>query len=172
MANLLSAAKDAIEAVKFMDGTASKVLPDEIASIVKLHAKIAIASAFIPVGGLDMAAATANVWTMYIRINNKLGLKFSDNVMKSIGSAVVSNLAQNAGLLAIAAGLKWTGLGYFPAVATMTGALYALTLTSGIIYLNALALMARNDNDIDKSIREALKDKNTINENLNSKIKK
>lgn len=54
----------------------------------------------------------------------------------------------------------------------MTGALYALTLTSGIIYLKALTLMARNDSDIDSAVKEALKDKNTINEHLNSKIKK
>ena len=57
-------------------------------------------------------------------------------------------------------------------IATMTGALYALTLTSGIIYLKALTLMARNDSDIDSAVKEALKDKNTINEHLNSKIKK
>lgn len=172
MANLISYAKDAIMAVQMMDGAAGKVLPEQIASIVKNHAKIAVATAFIPIGGLDIAAATANVWTMYARINSKLELCFSENVMKSIGSAIVSNLTQNAGIIAIAAALKWTGASLIASIATMTGALYALTLTSGIIYLKALTLMARNDSDIDSAVKEALKDKNTINEHLNSKIKK
>lgn len=172
MANILSIAKDAIAAVQFMDGTAKKVLPEEIASVVTMHAKIAVASAFIPVGGLDMAAATANVWTMYIRINSKLGLNFSQNTMKSIGSAVISNLAQNVGIMAIAAGLKWTGIGYLYSAGIMSGALYALTLTAGLIYLKSISLMTKNNNNLDKSVEEALQDKEIITEHLLKKVKK
>lgn len=171
MANVISIAKDAISAVQVMDGTANKVLPEDIASIVKLHAKIAAASAWLPVAGLDVVAATANVWTMYVRINNKLGLKFSENKMKSIGSAVVSNLAQNIAVIAAGEVAKASipFIGNLWAGAAMTGALYAMTLTSGYIYLKAISIMAQNDGDIDKGLQDALKDKNTINELLKTK---
>lgn len=152
----------AIKAYQAINATAAYVLPEEIVKIVKCHAGLAVATAFIPFGGLDMVAATANVWTMYVRINNKLGINFSDNKMKSIGSAVVSNLVQNLGVLAVVEGLKWTGFGYIPAVAILTGALYALTITAGWVYLKSIANMALYDGDIEKSMKEALKDKADI----------
>ena len=105
MANIYSVAIQAIDAYKRLNDAAKYVLPEDIEKIVKKHAAIAVATAFIPVGGLDMVAATANVWTMYVRINNALGIKFSDNKMKSIGSAVVSNLVQNLGIAAVAVAL-------------------------------------------------------------------
>lgn len=162
----------AIQAYKAINETAAYVLPEDIVKIVKCHAGLAVASAFIPVGGLDMVAATANVWTMYVRINNKLGIKFSDNKMKSIGSAVVSNLVQNLGILAVAGGLKWTGFGYFASVAILTGALYALTITAGWVYLKSIANMALYDGDIEKSMKEALKDKADIKKIYDANKKK
>lgn len=162
MANIYSVAVQAIDAYKRINDAAKYVLPEDIEKIVKKHAAIAVATAFIPVGGLDMVAATANVWTMYVRINNALGIKFSDNKMKSIGSAVVSNLVQNLGVAAVAVALKWSPIAYIPSVAVLTGALYGLTMTSGWVYLKALANMALNDNDIERSIKDTLKDKASI----------
>ncbi|MCH5174558.1 MAG: DUF697 domain-containing protein [Prevotellaceae bacterium] len=107
MANIYSVAVQAIDVYKRLNDAAKYILPEDIEKIVKKHAAIAVATAFIPIGGLDMVAATANVWTMYVRINNALGVKFSDNKMKSIGSAVVSNLVQNLGITAVAVALKW-----------------------------------------------------------------
>ena len=89
------AAKNAIAAYKKINSIAANVMPEEIEKIVLRHAKIAFATAFIPIGGLDILAATANIWAMYVCINNALGLKFSDNLIKSIGSAIVSNIVQN-----------------------------------------------------------------------------
>ena len=164
MANIYSVAVQAIDAYKRLNDAAKYVLPEDIEKIVKKHAAIAVATAFIPVGGLDMVAATANVWTMYVRINNALGVKFSDNKMKSIGCAVVSNLVQNLGVAAVAVALKWNPISYLASVAILTGALYALTMTSGWVYLKALANMALNDNDIEHSIKETLKDKASISQ--------
>jgi uncharacterized protein (DUF697 family) len=155
---LYAAAMQAVEAYKKMNAAACYVLPEDVVQIVKRHAGIAVVTAFIPIGGLDMVAATANVWTMYLRINNALGINFAENKMKSVGSAVVSNLVQNLGILAIAAGLKWTGFGYFQSVAIMTGALYALTLTAGWVYLKSIANMALYDGDIEQSMKEALRE--------------
>ena len=164
MANLYSVALQAIDAYKKINDAAKYVLPEYIEKIVRKHAAIAVATAFIPVGGLDLVAATANVWTMYVRINNALGVKFSDNKMKSIGSAVVSNLVQNLGVAAVAMALKWNPISYIASVAVLSGALYGLTITSGWVYLKALTNMALNDGDIDRSIKEALKDKASISQ--------
>ncbi|MDE7089036.1 MAG: YcjF family protein, partial [Prevotella sp.] len=170
--NLYSIAVQAIDAYKRINSAAEYVLPDDIVKIVKKHAKIAVATAFIPIGGLDMAAATVNVWTMYVRINKSLGIKFSENKMKSIGSAIASNLVTNLGIAAIAAGLKWTGVGYFASVAVLTGALYALTITAGWVYLKALTNMALHDSDIDEAVRDVLKDKSEITKVYNENKKK
>lgn len=164
MANLYSVALQAIDAYKKINDAAKYVLPEDIEKIVRKHAAIAVATAFIPIGGLDLVAATANVWTMYVRINNALGVKFSDNKMKSIGSAVVSNLVQNLGVAAVVVALKWNPISYVASVAVLTGALYGLTITAGWVYLKALTNMALNDGDIDRSIKEALKDKASISQ--------
>ena len=170
--NLIEIAKEAISAVDFMDGTARRVLPEDIAKLVNKRAKYAVVSAWIPIGGLDLAAATINIWTMYFKINQMLGLKFSENTVKSIASAVVSNLAQNVAVAGVAAGLKYTGVGYFPAAGTMSVAVYVMTQTSGWIYLKAISLMARNDGKIDASVKEVLKDKESINAYLDQNKKK
>lgn len=164
MANLYSVALQAIDAYKKINDAAKYVLPEDIEKIVRKHAALAVATAFIPIGGLDLVAATANVWTMYVRINNALGVKFSDNKMKSIGSAVVSNLVQNLGVAAVVVALKWNPISYVASVAVLTGALYGLTITAGWVYLKALTNMALNDGDIDRSIKETLKDKASISQ--------
>ena len=171
MSNLLSVSIQAIEASQKINKVADNVLPEDIVKIVKAHAAIAVGTAFIPIGGLDIAATTANVWAMYIRINNKLGIKFSDNKMKSIGSAVISNLVQNLGMLALVSALKWNPLTIVASIAVMTGALYALTMTSGWVYLKALSNMALHDGDIEASIKETLKDKAEITKIYNENKK-
>ena len=155
-------AKRAIAALKKIDSVASGVLPEDIEKVVLRHAKIAFASAFIPIGGLDVIAATANVWAMYISINNTLGLKFSDHLLKSIGSAIVSNIVQNVGLMSVISALKWNPVSWPISVAILTSSLYALTIASGWIYLTALANMAQHDNDITSPVKDILRNKADI----------
>ena len=64
---LLRSAKNLVET---MDKMADKNLPEEITEIVKLHAKLAVGSAFIPLPGIDVAASATSIWTMYLRINS------------------------------------------------------------------------------------------------------
>ena len=171
--SVLSVAQDAIKAVGIMDGASAKVLPEDIANLVNLRAKVAVVSAWIPIGGLDIAAATANVWSMYFKINKMLGLKFSENKVKSIASAVISNLVQNIALSGVMAGLKYVpGIGYVAAASVMSATLYALTQTSGWIYLKALSSMARNDDDISSSVKRVLKDKESIDNFIKQNKKK
>ncbi len=129
----------AVLAVKSLDREMRTTLPDEIVDCIQLHAGLAVAAAWIPVGGLDVAALTANIWTMYVRINKLLGISFSENMMKSIGSAVAANLASNLAITGVAAVLK-----YIPLVGTVTGGavmsatMYGTTIGAAWIYLMAI----------------------------------
>lgn len=62
-----------------------------------------LAANIVPsVGGLAAAAAqTGLVWALYVKINKALKIDLSENVMKFVGSALLSNLILNAGTLII-----------------------------------------------------------------------
>jgi hypothetical protein len=60
-----------MELVKLMDKAADTSLPKQIVDVVKLHSKLAVGSAWIPVPGADVAAGAANIWGMYARISDK-----------------------------------------------------------------------------------------------------
>lgn len=93
----------------------------DLAQIVKTHALGAAASgvgvAWLPgVGsGASLVAMVGFIWSMYFRINHRLGLKFSKVAVKSLASAVLSNLMQSAlsivGSVALATALSFTGIG-------------------------------------------------------------
>lgn len=165
----------AIKAVESFDKSMSSELSGEIVDAIHTHAGIAVASAWIPVSGLDIAALTANIWTMYVRINKKLGISFSENMMKSIGSAVGANLASNLAMTGIGSALKFIpGIGTIAGGIIMSAAMYGTTVGAGWIYLTALTnwvkkgkssaddlkgciddVMAQNKDDIDSVIKEA-----------------
>lgn len=135
----------AIKLTEALNWIADESLPGKLAGIVKLHAVIAVGSALIPIPGADVAAATANIWTMYVRINRESGLPFSENVMKSVGVGVATNLGTGVvGVLAVALLLKlipiWGSAG---GAAIMGATVYGVTLASGIIYMNAIAKLLR-----------------------------
>lgn len=159
--HLLHAAHALVEA---LDKAADNALPQEIADVVKLHAKLAVGSAFIPVPGADIAAGATNIWTMYLRINGKIGMKFGESVLKTIASAVATNLASYAAVLAVGGALKFLpGIGSIGGALVMSTALYALTLTSGYIYLKALTALLKqdgivNDDRLKESIDSFIKD--------------
>jgi uncharacterized protein (DUF697 family) len=161
--------KSSIKLVQLMDKTADANLPREIADVVKLHSKLAVGSAWIPIPGADVAAGAATIWGMYVRINNKLSIPFGENVMKSIGSGVATNLASYAAMSGVASALKFIpGIGTIGGAVLMSATLYGLTLASGWIYLNALSLVATKKgntfsaSDISKAVNDLLKDKTTI----------
>ena len=161
--------KASIKLVRLMDKTADDNLPREIADVVKLHSKLAVGSAWIPVPGADIAAGAATIWGMYVRINNKLSIPFGENVMKSIGSGVATNLASYAAMSGVASALKFIpGIGTIGGAVLMSATLYGLTLASGWIYLNALSLVAAKKgnafsaSDISKAVNDLLRDKTTI----------
>ena len=131
--------------VKAMDRTADENLPKELAEIVKFHAKGAtissLSSAIPGVGAALSGLASAGfIWTMYTRINKLLGLKLADNILKTVASGVVINLAGYA-VVSFAAGTVLSfipGLGTIATIALVGAAVYAVTMVSGVVYLKIL----------------------------------
>lgn len=140
--HLLHACKELLEA---MDTTADKIYPNDISDVVKLHSKLAVGSAWIPVPGADVAAGAANIWSMYFRINNKLGMKFGESVIKTIASAVCTNLVSYAAVSGVGSALKFIpGIGSITGGIVMSAALYAVTIVSGYVYIQALTYLLKN----------------------------
>lgn len=136
----------AYELVQSLDKMTDDSLPQEIADVVKLHAKLAVGSAWVPVPGADVAAGAVNIWTMYLRINGKIGMKLGESILKTIASAVATNLASYAAVLAIGGALKFIpGIGSIGGAVVMSGALYAVTLASGYVYLKALTALLKKE---------------------------
>ncbi|MGN0016063.1 MAG: hypothetical protein ACI37O_01830 [Candidatus Avelusimicrobium sp.] len=139
---LLHAGKSLLEA---MDNVADENLPSGLADIVKFHAKGAtissLSSAIPGVGAALSGLASASfIWTMYTRINKMLGLKLADNILKTVASGVVTNLAGYA-VASFAVGTVLSlipGLGTVATIALVGSAVYAVTMVSGIVYLKIL----------------------------------
>lgn len=159
----------AVALVDALDKSAEKLLPQEIVDIVKLHSKLAVGSSLIPVPGVDVAAGAANIWGMYLRINSKVDLPVKENIVKTIGSGVATNLASYAAMVGVGSAIKAIpGLGTVAGTALIAASLYAITLCAGYVYLQALTLLAQrngknfNPSDISDAINEVLKRKDII----------
>ncbi|MBR4263996.1 MAG: hypothetical protein IKQ48_05420 [Paludibacteraceae bacterium] len=166
--------KVAIELVQALNKQADNMLPAEIADVVKTHSMLAVGAAWVPVPGADIAAAAATIWGMYARINKKIGLPFSENLLKSIASGVATNLASYAVGMGAASLLKFIpGIGTIGSAIAMSGVIYACTLVSGYVYLKALLLLAKKGNgnissaNLSDAIKEVLKDQSTIKNLMN-----
>ncbi|MDO5074691.1 MAG: hypothetical protein Q4D66_02245 [Bacteroidales bacterium] len=163
--------KSAVALVQLMNKTADQMLPEDIVGVIKQHSVMAVASAWIPVPGADVAAGAATMWGMYLRINSKLGLPFAENVIKSVGSGVATNLAGYAVGMGVASALKFIPvIGSIGGGIVMSATLYALTMASGYVYLQALLYLAQNKGtsfkaeDIQGAITHVLKNKAVIKE--------
>ena len=125
-----------------------KTLSQDLAEIVKIHALGAAASgvgvAWLPGVGSTaaLAAIVGFIWSMYFRINYRLGLKFSKVAVKSLASAILSNLMQavlsTVGSVALATVLSLTGFGNGAASLIMAALDYSVVMVGGILYLKLL----------------------------------
>lgn len=120
------------------------------------------------IGGIAaMLTQTGLVWTLYVKINNTLGIKTSENVMKFVGSAMITNIVTNAGTLiagyALAAVLSWIpvfGQASAAAIDILLG--YMLIYVSAVLYLGLLTKMmaAKGTFELDetKDTEQSIKD--------------
>lgn len=136
-------------------------LSQDLAEIVKTHALGAAASgvgvAWLPGVGSTAAltAMVAFIWSMYFRINYRLGLKFSKVAVKSLAAAVLSNLTQFAatvaGTVVLSTMLSLTGIGGMASSLIMASLDYAVVMVGGILYLkllNGVMRAGKNPNDM------------------------
>lgn len=161
--HILHAAK---ELVHVLNKSVDESLPEEIAEIVKTHsagaAAASVAAGWIPgAGGLAAAGICAGfVWTMYGRINSKIGLPLTDNLVKSLATGVATNLATGfVGALVLQTVFSiFPGLGSV-AASTIAGATgYALTLAAGYVYLKLLIELFLDGGDPTKMDESVLKE--------------
>ena len=146
---LTKAAAELLAVVKFADDTSEQIYPEDIADIVKLHSKIATGAALIPIPGVDALVGASAIWTMYGRINGCLGISLKENILKTIVSGVVTNLASFSVTLGVGSALKLIpGIGTIVGTTIMLGGLYVTTLLSGWVYIKVLTLIATKNNGI------------------------
>lgn len=163
-------------------------LGEDMARIVRQHAiasTVASVASAIPGAGsvACVAAQTAAVYSMYVRMNNVLGIHLSKNIVKSIASAVIANIATNAitligGIAASAALSMIPGAGSAASAVLMCGISYATVMIAGIVYAKTLSALAGSKRQIETmtedEIKKAVKDelgKRDINKDMKAFIK-
>lgn len=142
-----------------------KNLPEEISNILETHAIGAavagLGTAWFPGFGAA-AAVVANVgfvWSMYIRIGSKIGVPFSRNILKSVATAICTNLASNVvGYVVMASVFSlFPGIGSGAAAMTMAAIGFILTYSCGLIYIKVLTRLAKAHADFNDVSKEDLK---------------
>lgn len=158
-------AKAGIALCKALHKTGPQVMGQEIADIVEKHsigaAVSGLGSAWIPgVGGAAAtAAAIGFVWSMYVRINALIGMPFSKNILKSVATAICTNVASYA-VAAIALSTVFSllpGIGSVGASLTMAIVAFSITWSAGLVYLKVLTRFAQSDVDLNDVGEEDLK---------------
>lgn len=160
--HILHVAKELVET---LNHAVDKNLPEEIAGIVKTHsagaAAACVAAGWLPGAGALVAAGICGgfVWTMYGRINSKIGLPLTDNLLKSLASGVATNLATGfVGALILQTLLTMLpGIGSAGAAVLAGGTGYALTLASGYVYLKLMTNLFLSGKDPTKMDESSLK---------------
>lgn len=166
-----------MELITKLNGVADERLSKELAATVKSHAVIATASACIPIPGADIAATVANVWTMYYKINKKLGLSISEHAGKSIATAVVTNLGTAyAARFLLSSGLKFIpGIGSLAGAAILGATAYSVTIVSAIVYATILKEIVGKPNmseeELKKHTENNLRDQEKLKKMLEEEAK-
>lgn len=157
--------KAAFALCKALHKAGPQVLGAEIAGIVEKHSIGAAATglgvAWLPGAGATaaLAASAGFVWSMYFRINSKIGVPFSKNILKSVATAVCTNLVASAiSSVVISSALSLIpGLGNIAASALMAGVVFSLTWSCGLVYLKVLTRFAETNVDLNNVSEEDLK---------------
>lgn len=126
--------------------TQNKTSSDRIESIITRHAAGAAATALgagfmtfaFPAAGplINVLVSTGIIWSMYYNISCELGIPMSKNLLKTLGSAFLSNIALNLGgvlLLELAATCI-----PFIGVAASAAICYAVTYLAGYLFIKLL----------------------------------
>ena len=136
----------------------SSTLPEQIIKVVEFHKKLqlgaSLAQSIFPGAGVAaMAAAVASIWKMYYDTNQILGITISENVGKSLTSAVVTNLASFSAkgvATTVSEGAKLIPfVGWVASAAITAASTTAIIYGSAYLYLNALTKMYEVEGQFD-----------------------
>jgi hypothetical protein len=155
---------------ELQDASKGALTGTKIESISGIINKYAIYSAVAQMaslaGGIGSVVAlltqTGLIWTTYVKINKELGVSMSENTMKFIGSAVLTNLIANAGIYLVAMVTAWL-IGMIPvlnfaAIAVEVVIAYVLIYASALIYLKLLTEVMRAKGSYELEESEDTKD--------------
>lgn len=150
---------------KALNKNGAEMLGKEIADVINKHSIGAAAAglgvAWLPGAGSTaaLAACAGVIWSMYFRINSRIGVSLSKNILKSVGTAIATNLAASvvSSVAISTVASLFPGIGNVAASAVMAGVSYSLTWASGLIYLKVLARLAGRNSDLSSVDEETLK---------------
>ena len=136
----------------------------QIQEIMKQHSLISGAMGLIPIPVAGIVGTLGNVYSMYYRINNAVGVSFSKNITKSVAGMIASNLGQSAFIVAGFEALK-----FIPFLGSTIGGvgqavvLGASTAVQGKLYCEWLRHMCekdavRRDGTVDESVSASVMD--------------
>lgn len=136
---LEQASKDVIDSQKI------EKAGDTIKGCAITAAVAGIGSGWLPgVGALVATAAwVAAIWGMYVKINKDLGISIKDNILKSLASAILTNILASAGSLILMLTGSFLlsfipGLGSVGAIAIDGFIGYITVFASGVLYIKLL----------------------------------
>lgn len=127
-----------------------------------------VGSGWLPGAGSLVAtgAWVAAIWGMYVKVNKDLGISIKDNVLKSLASAILTNILASAGslILMLVAGfllsfIPGVGSGGAMVIDGMIG--YITVFASGVLYIKLLTKLfkaGKGFNIAENEVKDAAKD--------------
>ena len=135
-----------------LDGTQIENIKEIINNFAIASAVSGLAAATIPgvAGVVAMLTQSGFIWATYVKINKTLGISMSEHTAKFLGSAIMTNIATNAGatLAAYAGAAIISFIPLFGQVlsAVMVSALgYMMVYTAAVIYLMLISKLMQPD---------------------------
>ena len=142
------------------------ITTEALLKLVKTHAAGAAASmaamGALPGAGSAIAAGAeiGFVWSMYYRICTRLGINIKKEILKTLGSAIITNIAGSI----TAELIVGTVLSIIPGIGTVGAAAlnglmgYSVTYYSGIIFMNLLVRVFKAGGKLEDLSADDLKD--------------
>lgn len=152
----LKALGEATEGV--LKGSDIEKAGDTIMGCAVIAAVAGVGSGWLPGAGALVAtgAWVAAIWGMYVKINKDLGITIKDNVLKSLASALLTNLIASVGgiiLMLVGSTLLSLipGLGTAGAIAIDGAIGYVTVFASGVLYIKLLTKLFKAGNGFNLS---------------------
>lgn len=115
-----------------------------------------LGASLFPGGALVLTGvAVATVWGMYVKVNSDLGISISENTLKSLASALLSNIITSAGSMLVALVIFGViglipGL-HFLSVPAQAVIAYITVFSAGILYIKLLTKLFKAQGSADLS---------------------